>query len=330
MSRVVLAAWLALGGFAAGASAQGGGYRWIDSWDKCVAQAKADARSIFLLITAPQWDAGSRAFDAKVLAKPEVGKHVAQNYLCYRIDVALKDDKKLPAAVAEQNQRVLKFARLHGHQGLPRVLLVTPDEHIYGRTGPIGSDQDFLASLAEWESARAATLPATKDAEAAQRELQAASAARSRQEFVAGLDAAQRAVAADARSPLTHFQLGLAYTDIGKAAEARKCYFAALSLDSTGNPADGSSTIWAAGSWYNLAVVELNQKRDASTIFFLRENQRTDLRTDAPMLRIAELHAAAGRRELAYEEYCELLARNGFAPDWLSRYLELEGLLWKQ
>lgn len=325
-----LGVFLLAAALAVATPAQGGGYRWFDSWDKCVAQAKGDAKSIFLLITAPQWDAGSRAFEAKVLAKPEVARHVAANYLCYRIDVALKDDKKVPPAVAEQNKRVLQFARLYGHQGLPRVLLVTPSEHIYGRTGPVGDDQDFLASLAEWEAARTATLPATVDTKVADGELRAATEARNRKEYVAALDAAKRAVAADARSPLTHFQLALAHTDVGQPDQARKGYFAALSLDSTGNPLDATTTIWAAGSWYNLAIVEINKKRDPSTIFYLRENQRTDQRTDAPMLRIAELHTAAGRRDLAYEEYCELLARNGFAPDWLSRYLELEGMLWKQ
>lgn len=312
------------------ALAQGGGYRWFDNWEKCVSQAKAEAKSIFLLITAPQWDAGSRAFEGKVLAKPEVARHVAANYICYRIEIALKDDKKTPPATVDQNKRLLQFAGLYGHQGLPRVLLVTPSEQIYGRTGPVGDDRDFLASLTEWEAARAATLPATVDTQVAEAELRTGGEARARRNFVAALDAAKRAVEADARSPLTHFQLALAYTDLGQPDQARKGYFAALSLDSTGNPRDATATIWAAGSWYNLAVVEINNKRDPAIIFFLRENQRTDHRTDAPMLRIAELHAAAGRSDLAYEEYCELLARNGFAPDWLNRYLELEGMLWKQ
>lgn len=304
--------------------------RWLDTWDKCVAAAKVEAKPIFLLVTAPQWDPGSRAFETKVLSHYEVLKHVELHYLPYRIEITLRDDRKLPTNVAEQNRRVLQHLHLYGHQGLPRVILLQSDERIYGRTGPVGTPKDFLASLAEWEAARALTIQDVRSEEEATRYINDATAARNLKNPVRALEAARLAVAANPRSPLAHFMCGLALLDLGQHAEARKFYFAALSLDSTGNPANGAGTIWAAGSWYNLAVAALNEKKEAEALFFLRENQRTDRRTDAPLLRCAELHIAASRPDLAFGEYGELLSRDGFSAAWLRTYLELQPTVWKE
>ncbi|MFY9342584.1 MAG: hypothetical protein WAT39_08845 [Planctomycetota bacterium] len=302
--------------------------RWIETWDRCVASAKVDAKPILLLVTAPEWDPGSRPFEQKVLGDTEVLRAIAAGYRPYRIEIAMRDDKKA-RALTDQERDLVRSLRFYGHQGLPRVILIDPGMHVYGRTGPVGTAEDFLAALADWEEARKTTLAPTVDEAAAARYANDAAASRNLKNPARAADEAALAVKADPRSPRAHFTLALVLQDLGKLAEAKRSYFAALSLDCTGNPKDATSTIWAAGGWYNLGGMALAQKQEAKAIFYMRENQRTDHRTDAPMLRVAELHAAASRPELGVEDYGELLSRDGLSPDWLKNYLALQDLAWK-
>jgi hypothetical protein len=302
--------------------------RWIETWDRCVAGAKVDAKPILLLVTAPEWVPASRPFEQKVLGDPEVLRAIAAGYQPYRIEFTIRDDKKA-RVLTDQERDLVRSLRFYGHQGLPRVILIDPGMHVYGRTGPVGTAEDFLAALVDWEKARKVTLAPTVDEAGAIRYANDAAASRNLKNPARACDEARLAVKADPRSPRAHFTLALTLQDLGKLAEARESYFAALSLDSTGNPKDATSTIWAAGSWYNLAGMALAEEHEAKAIFYLRENQRTDHRTDAPMLRVAELHAAASRPELGVEEYGELLSRDGLSSDWLKSYLTLQDLAWK-
>lgn len=302
---------------------------WHPTWSACIAKAKASARPIFLLVVGTQWDAQSKAFQDKIIGHAEVQEVVSQNFEAYRIDLVLKEDRKAPPVAGEETQKLLQKLALYGHLGLPRVILMDPNERIYGRTGPMGDHDRFVESLADWETAHQATLKPVRSEDEAARYCADATAARNLKKPVQALEAAKRAVDANPRSPLAHFCCGLGYTDQGQHDKARPFYLAALSLDSTGDPENATSTTWAAGSWYNLAIGALNQGKEAAAIFYLRENQRTDHSTDAPMLRIAELHIKASRPDLALEEYGELLSRNGLAPDWIATYLDLQASVFK-
>jgi len=304
------------------------GPRWIDSWERCVASAKVDGKPIFLLVSGRQWDPGSRSFEQKVLADSDVLRLVATAYLPFRIEVPVREERR-PAATIDQERSVLRQLAFYGHQGLPRVVLLDPSLRVYGRTGPVGTAADFVESLAAWEAARKATLAPTVDAAAATRHIADANASRTLKNPAKATSQAKLATQADPRLALAHFTLGLALQELEKYEDATRSYFAALAIDSTGSPAEATTTIWAAGSWFNLAGIARQRAQEAKAIFYLRENQRTDHRTDAPMLRIAELHANAGRAELGLEDYGELLSRDGLSPTWLRSYLTLQDVTWK-
>ena len=199
-------------------------------------------------------------------------------------------------------------------------MLLEPDLHVYGRIGPVGDANNFMRWLREWEEARKLTkLPVVDsiESEKCQRE---AVAARNLKNPTKALEWAKKAVLANPQSPNAQYTLALTHQDSGHEKDARACYLAALSIDSTGNPLDGSSTIWAAGGWYNLGVVASKEKRPEELVFCMWENLRTDLRTDGPHRNLSDVFGEEGRKEGMLELSEDRLARDPFSPEWLRQF----------
>jgi hypothetical protein len=300
--------------------AQTAGPKWAESWEKCVAAAKADNKSIFLVVTATQWNPESQPFLERTICSESVVKLVESAYHAFRIDLPLKPDKKMHEELLTKHRQLLKSLGFRGIHSLPRVVLLEPDLHVYGRIGPVGDANNFLRWVREWEEARKLTrLPVVDSVESdtCQRE---AVAARNLKNPTKALEWAKKGVAANPQSPNAHYTLALTHQDSGHEKDARAGYFAALSIDSTGNPLDGPSTIWAAGGWYNLGVVASKEKRPDELIFCMWENQRTDLRTDGPHRNLADVFGQEGRKEALLEVSEDRLARDPFSPEWLRQF----------
>lgn len=298
-------------------------FQWMRSWSEAVAAANQDGTPLCLAITCDSWFPASKEFSKDILENSDVKRRLAKGYVCYRIELDELGTRRRPE-LSPEDRALIQKASLGGYQCLPRVILLTPQERIFGRLGPPASAADFLADLDEWERALRETSAPGKDEGTAERFALSAGQLRNKGQGLQALKDADTAVAAWPSNAHAQYVRALVLGDLGKHAESRQAYFNALSLDSTGDPSKATSTIWAAGSWYNLAVAYLNQKEDERAFFFLRENQRTDFNTDGPMLRMAERQAQAGRPDAGIEEYSELLARNGLNPGWIRSYLVLE------
>lgn len=300
--------------------AQNSGPKWSDTWEKCVETAKADKKSIFLVVTATQWNPESQPFLEQTIYSESVVKLVESAYHAFRIDLPLKPDKKMPEELLTKHRQLLKSLGFHGIHGLPRVVLLEPDLHVYGRIGPVGDTNNFLRWVREWEEARKLTRLPVVDSVESETCIREAVAARNLKNPTKALEWAKKAVAANPQSPNAQYTLALTHQDSGHEKDARAGYFAALSIDSTGNPLDGPSTIWAAGGWYNLGVVASKEKRPDELIFCMWENQRTDLRTDGPHRNLSDVFGQEGRKEAMLEVSEDRLARDPFSPEWLRQF----------
>lgn len=308
---------------------QGPGPKWSKSWKECLEQAKTQSKPILVCFTALQWDPASADFLKKVIQDEAVALAIDATYVPIHFDLILKPDRKFPPEVANQGRELAKKFGFHGVHCVPRVILVTREERVYGRVGPVGAAEEFLRWLREWEEARLATEKPPVDAAEADRCAREASAARSLKNPTKALDWARQAVAANPASPYAHHVLGLILQDLGQDAESRKHYLAALAIDSTGNPRDATSTIWAAGSWYNLGVLASREKKQDGMAFCWRENQRTDWRTNGPVEQMISIHTQLSKEEACLLEFEEMMSRAPFSPHWMERYQSLYDTLGK-
>lgn len=321
-SRIVIAGapiWIAIILVCLASSMPAQRISWRKSWSEAVATAAREKKPLLLAVTGDRWSSLSRRFSKSVLGNSDVMRRIGSSYVCYRIDLPVAKRGRV-AEMSEGDRKLLVRTGIVGHQGLPRVLIFTTAERVFGRLGPPCDPKDFLADLEEWERAFVETSRPAVDKETAARLAASANSLRVSKDYVPALADAEAAIKANPGEPKAHFTRGLILTEMGRHADSRTSYFNALSLDSTGNPADAKTTIWAAGSWYNIAVMELRDGNDQRAIFFLRENQRTDAQTDGPMKRIIEIESKAGRAGVALEEQTELLFRSGLSASYLKAY----------
>lgn len=293
--------------------------KWHKSWAEAVTVANTEERALLLAITGDAWSSLSKSFTKTVLGDGGVKRRMQQDYSCYRIDLPVARRGRAKE-LSPEDRKLLAAVGIGGHQAVPRVILMARDERIYGRLGGPCDAKTFLSDIEQWEFARKETGQPVQDKATAARLTQSANAQRLAKDYVGGLRDSESAVAADPSNAYAHFVRGLLLNELGRKEDARQAYINGLSLDSTGDPANARTTIWAAGAWYNLGVMELAEGAGQRALFYLRENQRTDLSTDGPMKRVIELQAKVGRADVGLEEYTELLHRSGLSASYMRAY----------
>lgn len=270
--------------------AQGPGPKWCKSWQECLEQAKAPSKSILVCFAALQWDPASADFLKKVIQDQAVALAIDANHVPIHFDLILKPDRKFPPAVANQGRGLAKQFGFHGVHCVPRVILVTRGERVYGRVGPVGAPDEFLRWLREWEEARPGSHLAAATGRAAGGTSPLCGARRPE-----GRGARAEALAAAKEDPANAGiwdVLAMTAGTVAKPMEIREWMAALANPERLGTAAAPDPA--QAGRWFRLGEARAAARREAEALFCYRQSMAVDPASVGGGLRAAAL---AARRE---------------------------------
>src|SRR5262249_54527654 len=103
---------------------------WQTDYKKAVALAKKQNKLLLIDFTGSDWCVWCQRLDGEVFSKPEFKKWADEKCILVKLDFPRK--KELPPEVKEWNE---KFARRHGVQGFPTIVVLDAHERAVARLG---------------------------------------------------------------------------------------------------------------------------------------------------------------------------------------------------
>jgi protein disulfide-isomerase len=140
-------------GFSATAaeSKEGGGAAWLNDYEKAIAQAKAENKSVLLDFTGSDWCGWCIKMVDETLSKKEFVDYAGKNLVLVEVDFPNK--KQLSEETKKQNEELKKK---FGAQGFPTFVLVDKEGKELGKqVGYMpGGPSAFIAKLESFKSAK--------------------------------------------------------------------------------------------------------------------------------------------------------------------------------
>ncbi|MBK7874283.1 MAG: thioredoxin family protein [Planctomycetes bacterium] len=109
-----------------------GGAGWVADYDEAVKLAKAEKKDLFVDFTGSDWCGWCIKLNEEVFAHDAFLNEIKKDYILVALDYPRGEEakKKVP-----NEKRNAELSKLHGIQGFPTILLMTPDGVAYGQTG---------------------------------------------------------------------------------------------------------------------------------------------------------------------------------------------------
>lgn len=140
-----LATFAALSLFATAAMAAAG---WEDDYDKAMAKAKAEKKTVLLDFTGSDWCGWCIRLDKEVFSQAEFKKYAKENLVLVEVD--FPQGKRQTKKLKEQNE---KLQQEHGVRGYPTIVVLDPEGKKLGQLGyEEGGPKNFIAKLESLKS----------------------------------------------------------------------------------------------------------------------------------------------------------------------------------
>lgn len=137
---------------------------WTEDWDAAVAQAKRENKPLLVNFTGSDWCVWCQKLSKEVFATPAYIQKAKDSYVHVKLDFP-RNLPQSPALKARNRQLADRYAV----EGYPTILLLTPDQQVYGATGyQEGGANNYLTHLGSFQANRQNLLPLLTQADRAQ------------------------------------------------------------------------------------------------------------------------------------------------------------------